>query len=226
MSTTKSTVSQQVVDYLKENIANGAWAIGDAIPSENVLTKELKVSRASVRQAIQRFIAVGVLESIHGKGTFVLNDELGFFTNLSGSVSQEESQDIATIMEFRRMVEPGACFLAVARADSGLIERLRGCLDAMIESIGNSREFIKHDMAFHLEICLASRNPLVERFLREVFSMVQRSHEQMSTVYGYKHAIYYHTVLLRAFEMRDAVQARDIMAEQFQSSIDQISEPG
>ena len=58
--------------YLKEQIDSGAWKAGEKIPSENTLTKELGVSRASVRDAIRYFAGQGVLESRHGKGTFLL----------------------------------------------------------------------------------------------------------------------------------------------------------
>ena len=67
----KSNITQQVVQFIKKNIDNGNWRIGEKIPSENKLAESLGVSRASVRMAIQQFIAIGVLESVHGKGTFV-----------------------------------------------------------------------------------------------------------------------------------------------------------
>ncbi len=225
MESVKSSVPQHVVNYLRENIANGMWTVGDKIPSENMLTQELGVSRASVRLALQRFIAVGVLESVHGKGTFVINNDVHAFDNLSAGISREESRDVAKMFEFRRIVEPEACLLAVERADAGLAGRLRARLDAMVGAVGRSEEFVKHDMAFHLEICKAAQNPVLERALQEVLAATQRNHQRVSGIFGYKDAIYYHSVLLRAFETRDGKQARIVMAEQLQSSIDQVSDP-
>lgn len=70
-SSEHKNVTEDVVDYLKQKIMDGTWKPGDKISSENELTACLSVSRASVRYAIQHLIAVGVLESFQGKGTFV-----------------------------------------------------------------------------------------------------------------------------------------------------------
>ena len=67
----RKSVTEQVLEYLKEQIRVGRWTYGEKIDSENQLTYELQVSRASVRHAIQQLVALGVLESFQGKGTFV-----------------------------------------------------------------------------------------------------------------------------------------------------------
>ena len=46
-------VTNQVVEYLKENIESGNWSVGEKIPSEHQMTELLGVSRSSVRTAIQ-----------------------------------------------------------------------------------------------------------------------------------------------------------------------------
>ena len=59
MAIQKQNITDQVVLFLKEQIENGIWLPGERIDSENKLTRELQVSRASVRYAIQQLIAVG-----------------------------------------------------------------------------------------------------------------------------------------------------------------------
>ena len=71
MKLERLNVTNQVIAYLKQNIEDGIWKAGEKIPSENQLTKELGISRASVRTAIQHLAGIGVLESVHGKGTYV-----------------------------------------------------------------------------------------------------------------------------------------------------------
>jgi GntR family transcriptional regulator len=45
--------------------------VGDAVPSERALTRQLGVSRTTVRQAIDALVIEGVLERSQGRGTFV-----------------------------------------------------------------------------------------------------------------------------------------------------------
>ena len=103
MHSAKQSVTWKVIDHIKQNIADGNWAVGDKIPSENTLTRELGVSRASVRLALQRFIAVGVLESRHGKGSFVVDNDLSAFVNLSDNLPPEEYRDVAKMLEGKQV---------------------------------------------------------------------------------------------------------------------------
>ena len=49
---------------------------GEAIPSERALVVRLGVSRVTVRQAIADLVAAGVLERVHGKGTYLTGPQV------------------------------------------------------------------------------------------------------------------------------------------------------
>jgi GntR family transcriptional regulator len=59
-------------DYLKNEIMHGRFAIGTQIPTELDLCSRHKVSRTTVRQAIQHLVAEGLLDRQQGRGTFVV----------------------------------------------------------------------------------------------------------------------------------------------------------
>ncbi|ABK98817.1 GntR family transcriptional regulator [Pelobacter propionicus] len=61
----------QVESHLKENIGNGTWKAGEAIPPERMLVDQYGVSRITIRQALANLVAAGLLYRKHGKGTFV-----------------------------------------------------------------------------------------------------------------------------------------------------------
>ncbi len=54
-----------------EQIRSGAWKPGAKIPSERDLMRLADISRATVRQALGTLVNQGVLETAHGRGTFV-----------------------------------------------------------------------------------------------------------------------------------------------------------
>ncbi len=56
-------------------IIDGTLQPGENLPSERILQQELGVSRATVRQAIGALIQAGLLQSVPGKGTFVLEPQ-------------------------------------------------------------------------------------------------------------------------------------------------------
>lgn len=61
----------QVKLLLLEKIRSDEWGVGTTIPSENELTRQLDVSRATVRQAVAELAKTGHVHRIQGKGTVV-----------------------------------------------------------------------------------------------------------------------------------------------------------
>ncbi|MDE7326202.1 MAG: GntR family transcriptional regulator [Lachnospiraceae bacterium] len=62
---------EDINQWLREKIADGTFAIGDKIPSENELALMFGYSRQTVRQAIGLLEAEGILIRAQGSGTFV-----------------------------------------------------------------------------------------------------------------------------------------------------------
>ena len=72
---------EQLRDTLRERVTSGEWPPGSALPAEADLAKQYKVALGTMRQAIARAVDDGLLERVHGKGTFVrseLQDALMF----------------------------------------------------------------------------------------------------------------------------------------------------
>jgi GntR family transcriptional regulator len=61
----------QLKDLIQEKIESGVYPEGTAIPSEREFCNMYEVSRITVRQAIERAVAEGLLVRRPGKGTYV-----------------------------------------------------------------------------------------------------------------------------------------------------------
>ncbi|MBU6493854.1 MAG: winged helix-turn-helix domain-containing protein, partial [Burkholderiales bacterium] len=62
----------RVVKDLENRILEGSWRERTRLPSERALAESHGVSRATVREAIQRLVARGLLETRRGSGVFVV----------------------------------------------------------------------------------------------------------------------------------------------------------
>ncbi|WP_375199242.1 PLP-dependent aminotransferase family protein [Bacillus sp. RS11] len=65
---------QLIIDFIKEKIAKGEWAIGSPIPSQRNLAKQFDVNRSTVITALEELMADGLLEGKAGKATIVTNN--------------------------------------------------------------------------------------------------------------------------------------------------------
>jgi GntR family transcriptional regulator len=82
-----TTKRAQVRGVLEQLIA-AELRSGDAIPSERALVIRLGVSRVTVRQAIADLVQAGVVERVHGKGTYVTGPQVDSWLHLT-SFSRE-----------------------------------------------------------------------------------------------------------------------------------------
>ena len=79
----KTNLTDQIFNYIQEEIIKGTWKPGEKLPSENELSESLGVSRMSLRSAIQRCSAMGLTETRVGEGTFVRSFNLrSYFSEL------------------------------------------------------------------------------------------------------------------------------------------------
>jgi len=94
----------QTKQWIINQIENGHYEYGDQIPGEYNLSKQLNVSRGTIREAIRELIEEGHLYTIRGRGTFVKkSDKSSWAVNTFLSVA--DSFDIANIDYTTRVIK-------------------------------------------------------------------------------------------------------------------------
>ena len=79
----------QLSEQLKALILKESLPVGEPIPSDNALMSRFSLSRSTVRQAVDELEKDGLIERVHGKGTYVKN-----------SVSANEQKKLRRIVFF------------------------------------------------------------------------------------------------------------------------------
>ena len=127
----KGSVVDEVLEQMMGKIVDGTWSQGDKIPSENELRDMLGVSRDTVRQAIKRMCALGLLESQQGRGTFVQNIDLSLYlTHLIPLVFLSED-DGSNLLQYMQVIQIASAKAAVEKATEEDIQALKNCLNEM-----------------------------------------------------------------------------------------------
>lgn len=206
----KTSLTDQIFDYIQEEIVKGTWKPGEKLPSETELAASLGVSRMSLRSAIQRSCAMGLTETRVGEGTFVRNFSLrSYFAELYrlGLLGREPNQ----INDLRFVLQIGSVRLAMANGidpvDLLMLERLN---NEMERAAANSDQEAFHvaDVQFHRAVCELCKNELmfmvydaVESLLDDVTRKnVQRSVAQAD---GFKHVLAHHREILESLKAND-----------------------
>lgn len=209
-------VTDDVVAYLKKNILNGTWNPGDKISSENELAESLSVSRASVRYAIQHLIAIGVLESFQGKGTFVKTKPVGDIEQKLETLYS--NTDVEQLVEFRIIVEGESCKLAAQRMTEESLNRLKVHLVNMMNSMTDREAFIKEDIAFHQEILRSTGNQLIVHSMGYIMNEIEFQHHVFNTEDKLKNAVEWHRNILLELEKGNGKAAARYMVKHLKGS--------
>ena len=98
-----NNASQEVSDYIINNIQSGVWKPGDKIWSESEFCAHLDVSRIAVRDAIASLSAISVLKKVKGSGTYVEDPDNVSLEGIRCFLMKTE--DMLELMEFRHIMD-------------------------------------------------------------------------------------------------------------------------
>lgn len=154
-------ISDVVFNKIKTKIISGEWTPGMKIMSEPQLVKELGISRVSVREAIEKMVALNVLSKKQGGGTFVNELNASVYLNSLIPMITLEKSDYIDILQFRLMVEVECTRLCALKCDKLIIQQLEECYEEMLKSRDDIEIFTEKDLEFHKIIASGGENSLV-----------------------------------------------------------------
>jgi GntR family transcriptional regulator len=70
------TAYQEVKQKITEDLVRGRFSMGQALPAEKDLSKELDVSIGTLRKAVDELVAEGIVVRRQGRGTYVAEHDL------------------------------------------------------------------------------------------------------------------------------------------------------
>ena len=164
----KTRAYEHAAEQIAARIREGAWKPGDRLPSERDLALQLGISRGSTREALRVLEAMGWLEIRPGDGTLVRDrrarpDAPGLSHLLSGI-----SVEVGDLWEVRKLVEPGAAYLAAERSSPDDLAAIADVLETMAQLLarGSTGEAFQKNPDFHMAVASASGNAMIARIQR------------------------------------------------------------
>ncbi len=206
-------ISAEIVDQVKAAIRGGRLGPGDQLPAERDLTKQLGVSRVSVRDALRMLEAHGLIEVRVGArgGAFVTAPAPELIGEGFADMLRMASVAPTEVTEARLVFELAMLPLAVERATDEDIAELEAICDraeAEGYNVGRSAEF-------HTRLARCTHNTAMGLFAKSFHGPLLRSLEEAKRVApemgGAGHVE--HRAIIDAIRDRDVASAVSIMSE-------------
>lgn len=151
----RKKLSSEVADGIVEMIRSGNIGPQGQIPTENELVEAFNVSRTSVREAIRSLVALRVLETRPGVGTFVTGAVPGPLRYFSGEPNPIPV--LQELLEVRRILEPEIAYLAASRRTLEDLQELERCV-VTLENHQTSGDRPPEDLGFHMALAQSTQN--------------------------------------------------------------------
>ena len=165
-SVNNESVVQQIINKITDAIISGELKPGDKLPTEMEMIDLFKVSRNSLRSAIQTLRSYGVLEVRRPEGTFVCTNYNPQLLNpMLYSIILHDEDTHASVVGLRQIIDMGVSKLVVSQ---GLTEEETALLEQryaeLVEEIRRETYDIdavaEADRRFHEAVAEVCHNPL------------------------------------------------------------------
>lgn len=216
-------LSDGIVEQLESMILEGTLKVGERLPPERALAEQFGVSRPSLREAIQKLVAKGLLLSRQGGGTYVAEALGSTFSDPLLGLLENSSDGQRDLLEFRHTLEASCAYYAALRAtevdQQRLGEAFAALQDCYERQTSVSQEEGVADARFHLAIAEASHNVVLLHTIRGLFDLLK--HNVVTNIGGMyaqrqetrEMLLAQHRALYQAIIERRAEDAREIASQ-------------
>ena len=169
--TSNRTLAESTEDEIVQLILDQNMKVGEKLPNEFDLARQLGVGRSTLREAIRHLAARNVLEVRQGAGTFISNkrgvpeDPLGLtFVGRDPALALE-------LMDIRLMLEPEVCAIVAQRVTPEQMEQLQNYAREISRLAESGQDYSEPDAQMHRYLAECSGN----RVLRNVIPIFTSS---------------------------------------------------
>jgi GntR family transcriptional repressor for pyruvate dehydrogenase complex len=201
------------VEQLATAIRLGVYPRGSAFPPERELAERMGVSRATLREAIAALRAADFVSTTRGRGGGTVISYRPKKPSARGARAlAPRSAQLQDTLVFRRVVEPGACYVAAGRT---LGPRQRDFLVEAHQAVQDASGPAEHrqaDSRFHLALAAVTDSP---QTVRAVTVVQADLHDMLVAIpvldVNIEHSGRQHRQLLDAVLKGDSTRARRVM---------------
>jgi len=200
-------VARQLQDHIVQELKPG-----DMLPPERELVQRFGVSRSSIRDAIRRLEAVGLLEPRQGIGTVVRDGASDLVATPVTNFLMQKRKAIRELIDVRLIIEPALAWRAAIHATEDQLAEMATILNRQEEKLLRDEPVTQEDSAFHYAIARAADNSVMLKLVAVLMDLLREMRQRSLQVNGrQRKSLASHRRILAALEARDPAAAQAAM---------------
>lgn len=221
---------RQIAQQIRSLIAAGEFGVGQRLPAERDLARQLGVSRPSVREALIALEVEGWVEVRTGSGVYVLDRSNAPEASKAARTRQllPDEWGPLELIRARRVVEGEVAFMAATQAKPEHVEAMAAATADMQADADKGVLPLDGDRAFHTALVEACGNIVLVETIQRFWDsrrgpLFETLGGHFETVDSWRAAIAEHGAILGAIRSRDAAAARAAMHDHMDRSHSRFS---
>jgi GntR family transcriptional repressor for pyruvate dehydrogenase complex len=208
--TSRKPIPDLIGDRILELVRAEVLKPGERLPTEPELARQMGVARSSLRTALQRLQAQGVVAVNRGRGWFVTSEPDRSAADLMRDRMVERDFDIVDVMEVRIALEGAAAALAATRASQGKLDEILKLARTHQQAPSNDvATVLRTDEEFHEGIVEASGNAYLHALYQMLTPVIAEWRAQsFGTAEVHDRSVDGHNQIAVQLRRRDEVGAR------------------
>ncbi|AWB68710.1 pyruvate dehydrogenase complex transcriptional repressor PdhR [Saccharobesus litoralis] len=168
-----------IQEQLESMILEGSLLPGQKLPPERELAVQFDVSRPSLREAIQKLEAKGLVTRRQGGGTFVNENLQSSLSDPLFELMLAKPESQFDLLEFRHALEGISAYYAALRGTDADFERIKQSFEAIISCNDSMQsDQIEAIFEFFLAIAEASHNLVISHLVNAMAPLLKQSIER------------------------------------------------
>jgi len=213
----RTSLIDNIVEEIKGKIITGELNDGEMLCSQDELAKSMGVSRASLREALNRLSIMGLIETRQGSGTFVKTlKPIDFISSLSSLLVMDQAS-AAELLEARLHIESVVAEVSAKSITEEVLKKIKYVLDGMATNYasGDLESFVVKDVYFHMLVAEGSKNRVLVTIVQIMRDVLRQFVKKVVTTLprSMSGAIEYHRNIYDAFKRHDSKAARRHMED-------------
>ncbi len=215
------TKRERLIRLLVEEIRIGRFAGSSKLPSERILSEQMGVTRALLREALLTMEGMGYIAITSRDGIYITDNGMRNITHGMNGLSQWPPDMNSDILEIRVILEVPAAEIAAQNRTDADVERMEECLKILAGLDRNDETHYEQgdhwDSMLHETIVRAARNELLIRIYEGLQSLMrdftQRYRAMLfNNIPGWpEQAFHEHECIVRAIRERQSGPAGEAM---------------
>jgi TRAP transporter TAXI family solute receptor len=216
MQIKRRKVSDEIAEVLQRKILEMNLKEGDKLPSHEELAQQLGVSKASLREGLQKLSAMGVVEIKHGLGTIVALPQISHYLQILSPRLITTGSTLSDLFEARKCIEAATVAQAIAKGNEEDINGLQHLISDMKRTFrgGDTESFLRMDIEFHNRIAKAGKNKVLLEILNVINELLYFQENLTHRIPGaIERAYSFHEKIFQAIKEKNLQKAQGLMEE-------------